>query len=41
MTFYQSLVTAGTFDKIYDPSIGEQEPWYINDHCFIRGDDGL
>jgi beta-fructofuranosidase len=26
--------------KIYDPSIGENERWYINDHSFIRGDDG-
>ena len=32
-------VTAGFF-KIYDPSIGEEETWAINDHCFIRGRDG-
>ncbi len=32
--------TAGTFTKIYDPSIGETSPWYINDHTFIRGHDG-
>jgi hypothetical protein len=35
------MVTAGEFRKIYDPSIGESEPWYINDHCFVRGDDGV
>ena len=28
-----------SFDKIYDPSIGENEEWYINDHCFIKKDD--
>jgi beta-fructofuranosidase len=33
------LVTAGTFQKIYDPGDG-LPPWYINDHCFVRGDDG-
>ncbi len=30
------LVGAGEFRKIYDPSVGESGPWYINDHCFIR-----
>ena len=34
------LVEAGEFVKIYDPSVGEKEKWYINDHCFIRGGDG-
>jgi arabinan endo-1,5-alpha-L-arabinosidase len=29
-------ITAGQFERIYDPSIGESEPWYINDHCFTR-----
>jgi arabinan endo-1,5-alpha-L-arabinosidase len=37
----KSLVTAGDFKKIYDPSIGENEQWYINDHCFVRGKDGV
>jgi len=23
--------------RFYDPSIGEDRPWYINDHCVIRG----
>jgi sucrose-6-phosphate hydrolase SacC (GH32 family) len=32
--------TVGDFKKIYDPSAGEKEPWYINDHTFIRAEDG-
>lgn len=36
----KQLVTHGEFAKIYDPSIGESGPWYINDHCFVRGQDG-
>ncbi len=28
------------FQKVFDPSVGEKEPWYINDHCFIRASDG-
>ena len=35
------LVESGDFVKIYDPSVGEKERWYINDHCFIRGEDGI
>lgn len=35
------MIHAGEFKRIYDPSVGEQESWYINDHCFIRGEDGL
>ena len=35
------LVSAGEFTRIYDPSIGEDKPWYINDHCFIRGANGM
>lgn len=35
-----ATVQAGEFSKIYDPSVGEAEPWYINDHCFIRAKDG-
>lgn len=31
------LVEAGAFTKIYDPGVGEDEAWYINDHCFIPG----
>jgi hypothetical protein len=29
-------VAAGEFTRIYDPSVGETSPWYINDHTFIR-----
>ncbi len=37
----QDLIGAGEFVRIYDPSVGENEEWYINDHCFIRGEDGI
>lgn len=30
----------GRFHKIYDPSAGESQKWYINDHTFIRAADG-
>lgn len=33
-------VSAGAFTKIYDPSVGEPQPWYINDHTIVRGPDG-
>ncbi|WP_328610607.1 glycosyl hydrolase family 32 [Amycolatopsis sp. NBC_00345] len=33
-------LTVGTFAKIYDPSVGESGPWYLNDHTFIRDLDG-
>ena len=36
----KTLVECGNFVKIYNPSVGEKEPWYINDHCFIQGKDG-
>ncbi len=29
-------VSAGDYELVYDPSIGESEPWYINDHTFVR-----
>jgi beta-fructofuranosidase len=32
-------VQSGEFVKIYDPSVGEEEAWYINDHCFAYGSD--
>ncbi len=35
----RETVRAGFF-KIYDPSVGEKQEWYINDHCFIRGANG-
>lgn len=30
----------GPFIKIYDPSNGENDRWYINDHTFIRSEEG-
>lgn len=33
-------VKSGKFQKIYDPSVGEKNNWYINDHCFIRAANG-
>jgi beta-fructofuranosidase len=27
---------AGDYQRIYDPSAGEPQPWYINDHTFVR-----
>lgn len=29
------------FQRVYDPSQGEDTAWYINDHCFVQDDDGL
>lgn len=37
----QTQVECGPFVKIYDPSVGEKEPWYINDHCFIQDTNGM
>jgi beta-fructofuranosidase len=33
-------VEAGTFARIYDPSAGRAEPWYVNDHGFVRDASG-
>ena len=33
-------VVAGEWTHIYDPSVGEDAPWYVNDHTFIRDRDG-
>lgn len=33
-------VSAGKFVRVYDPSQGESERWYINDHTFVRAADG-
>jgi beta-fructofuranosidase len=38
---YKPMVKVGEFTRIYDPSVGEDEQWYINDHCFIYGPDNL
>ena len=29
------------FEHVFDPSVGEKEPWYLNDHCLIRANDGV
>ncbi|MET8908943.1 glycoside hydrolase [Micromonospora sp. NPDC004551] len=29
-------VTAGEFVNVYDPSVGENERWYYNDHTMVR-----
>jgi arabinan endo-1,5-alpha-L-arabinosidase len=35
-------LTADAFSLVYDPSVGEDEQWYINDHTFFRtSHDGL
>lgn len=31
----QAVPSAGPFRRIYDPSVGEPRPWYINDHCLV------
>jgi beta-fructofuranosidase len=35
-----STVSAGSFEHIYDPSVGETEPWYVNEHTFVLDHDG-
>lgn len=34
-------VWAEDFTHVYDPSVGEDGPWYINDHTFVRDHAGL
>lgn len=34
-----SIVSMGKIERIFDQSIGEEDAWYINDHCFIKGPD--
>ncbi|MGB3443084.1 MAG: FG-GAP-like repeat-containing protein [Actinophytocola sp.] len=29
-------VSAGNFIRVYDPSVGESEQWYYNDHTLVR-----
>lgn len=33
--------SVGKFKHIYDPSVEEEIPWYINDHCLVKGPDNL
>lgn len=35
-TIQYGVTSAGAFQKIYDPSIGEPTPWYLNDHTFVQ-----
>jgi arabinan endo-1,5-alpha-L-arabinosidase len=35
-----TLFSVGEFKRIYDPSVGEAEPWYVNDHTLARDHDG-
>jgi beta-fructofuranosidase len=37
----QWVKTSTPFKKIYDPSVGESQPWYFNDHTFIKDASGL
>jgi beta-fructofuranosidase len=34
------MLTVGELELIYDPSVGEAEPWYINDHTIFRDHTG-
>jgi beta-xylosidase len=33
-------VVVGEFAHVYDPSVGEAERWYVNDHTFVRDHTG-
>ena len=33
-------LSVGEFERIYDPSAGEDERWYINDHTIVRDASG-
>lgn len=30
----------GEYERVYDPSVGEDEPWYVNDHTFVQDHTG-
>jgi beta-fructofuranosidase len=34
------VIRAGDFELVYDPSVGEPKPWYINDHTIVRDHNG-
>ena len=36
----QGDFTVGDFVRVYDPSVGEAERWYMNDHTFVRDHTG-
>ena len=33
-------LSVGEFERIYDPSAGEDERWYVNDHTIVRDESG-
>jgi beta-fructofuranosidase len=33
--------TVGAFELVYDPSVGEEQAWYINDHTVVRDRAGV
>ena len=35
-----SVISIGSYTKIFDQSVGEKDSWYINDHCFVKGPEG-
>lgn len=35
------VLKVGQFKLIYNPSAKLEKQWWINDHCFIRGQDGI
>ncbi|MET0903165.1 MAG: family 43 glycosylhydrolase [Acidimicrobiales bacterium] len=34
------MISVGDFERVYDPSAGEREAWYINDHTMFRDHTG-
>lgn len=36
----KGTMSIGKFERIFDQSVGEDDVWYINDHCFIKGPEG-
>lgn len=34
------VISIGKFERILDQSTGEDDVWYMNDHCFIKGPEG-
>ncbi len=34
------MKTLPKFTLIYDPSVGEEDKWYINDHTFMKDTNG-
>jgi hypothetical protein len=38
---HDPLLTVGEFRRIYDPSVGETQQWYVNDHTIARDQQGV